>query len=106
MQRVILVILAGYKQFISPLLPPSCRFHPTCSEYMMEAVRRYGPRHGVWLGLRRLARCHPFHPGGLDPVPAPGTPGIPERGLHASQSSDFGVRESAPRSAVSRIRLG
>ncbi|MFH1085517.1 MAG: membrane protein insertion efficiency factor YidD [Chloroflexota bacterium] len=62
-------LLRGYKRFLSPLLPPSCRFVPTCSQYMYEAVERYGTLRGVWLGIRRLLRCHPFHPGGYDPVP-------------------------------------
>ena len=61
-------VLRGYKLFLSPLLPSACRFHPTCSEYMLEAVRKYGTARGVWLGLRRLSRCHPFHEGGFDPV--------------------------------------
>ena len=64
--------LAGYKRFISPLLPPACRFAPTCSEYMREAVGIHGLRRGVWLGARRLARCHPWNPGGYDPVPPRG----------------------------------
>lgn len=51
------------------MFPPSCRYTPTCSEYMFEAVSRYGVRVGVWMGLKRLLRCHPFHPGGYDPVP-------------------------------------
>jgi hypothetical protein len=68
MQRAILSLLCLYKRWISPLLPSACRFHPTCSEYMMEAVRRYGALRGVWMGVKRLARCHPFHPGGFDPV--------------------------------------
>jgi len=68
MQSLILALLAAYKRLVSPLLPSACRFHPTCSEYMMEAVRRYGPARGVWLGVKRLSRCHPWNPGGLDPV--------------------------------------
>jgi putative membrane protein insertion efficiency factor len=68
MQRVALALLAAYKRWISPLLPSACRFHPTCSEYMAEAVRRHGAGPGLWMGLKRLARCHPFTAGGLDPV--------------------------------------
>jgi hypothetical protein len=60
-----------YKRYVSPALPPSCRFWPTCSEYAMEAVSVHGIRGGGWLALRRVARCHPFHRGGIDPVPAP-----------------------------------
>ena len=68
MQSVILEILRTYKRWLSPLLPSACRFHPTCSQYMMDAVQKYGAARGVWMGLRRLARCHPLNPGGLDPV--------------------------------------
>ena len=57
-----------YKRWLSPLLPSACRFHPTCSEYMMQAVEKHGVARGVWLGIRRLLRCHPFHQGGFDPV--------------------------------------
>lgn len=68
MRVTILAALRFYKRWISPALPAACRFHPTCSEFMMEAVQRYGPSRGVWMGLRRLSRCHPFHEGGYDPV--------------------------------------
>jgi uncharacterized protein len=57
-----------YKAWVSPLLPAACRFYPTCSDYMRQAVERYGAARGVWMGLRRLARCHPLQPGGFDPV--------------------------------------
>jgi putative membrane protein insertion efficiency factor len=69
MRAVALFLLRFYKRFISPLLPPMCRFEPTCSVYTMQAVEKYGALRGVWLGLRRLLRCHPFNPGGWDPVP-------------------------------------
>lgn len=62
-------LIRAYQLFISPLLPPRCRFYPTCSTYALEAVDRYGAGRGGWLAVRRLAKCHPFHPGGLDPVP-------------------------------------
>ncbi len=61
--------LSGYKRFVSPLLPPACRFQPTCSEYARESILRYGLLKGAWLSVLRLSRCHPFHPGGFDPVP-------------------------------------
>jgi uncharacterized protein len=62
------MLLRGYKRFLSPLLPSACRFLPTCSEYAMEAVEKYGTLKGVWMGVRRISRCHPFHSGGYDPV--------------------------------------
>ncbi len=68
-RRIALLFLRFYKRFISPLLPPMCRFEPTCSVYTMQAVEKYGALRGTWLGMRRLARCHPFNPGGWDPVP-------------------------------------
>ena len=68
-RRLILALIRGYQRALSPALPPSCRFHPSCSQYALEAVGRYGALRGVWLAARRLARCHPFHPGGFDPVP-------------------------------------
>ena len=69
LRAIALVLLRGYKRLISPLLPPMCRFEPTCSVYTMQAVEKYGALRGSWLGIRRLARCHPFNPGGWDPVP-------------------------------------
>ena len=61
-----------YQYLISPLLGPTCRFYPTCSAYGLEALEKHGAAKGGYLTLRRLARCHPFHPGGCDPVPEPG----------------------------------
>jgi uncharacterized protein len=66
--QLALIILRIYKRWISPGLPSTCRFHPTCSEYMMEAIERYGALRGIGMGFRRLLRCHPFHEGGFDPV--------------------------------------
>ena len=68
MQAVTLFLLRFYKRWLSPVLPSACRFSPTCSEYMMEAVAKYGTARGVWLGVKRIGRCHPFHQGGYDPV--------------------------------------
>ena len=67
--RVLMVPIAGYRRFVSPLLGPHCRFAPSCSAYALEAIRKHGALRGTWLALRRLARCHPFNPGGFDPVP-------------------------------------
>ena len=69
MKRILLLALRAYKRFLSPLLPAACRFEPTCSVYMAEAIQRFGVLKGVGMGIRRLSRCHPFHPGGHDPVP-------------------------------------
>jgi putative membrane protein insertion efficiency factor len=66
---LVVLLVRLYQLVLSPALPPSCRFYPSCSQYTLEAVQRYGAIHGVWLGVRRLARCHPWHPGGHDPVP-------------------------------------
>ena len=67
--RAAAAVFAAYKQLVSPLLPPACRFTPTCSEYARDAVLRHGLSRGLALAARRLARCHPFHVGGHDPVP-------------------------------------
>ncbi|HEX4231878.1 MAG TPA: membrane protein insertion efficiency factor YidD [Bryobacteraceae bacterium] len=68
MQTVLIALLRAYKLFLSPLLPSACRFYPTCSEYMVGAIEKHGAVRGVWLGVKRLCRCHPFHEGGYDPV--------------------------------------
>ncbi|GAB4506043.1 MAG: membrane protein insertion efficiency factor YidD [Anaerolineales bacterium] len=69
MKRLILALIRFYQRYISPGLPPSCRFYPTCSHYTYEAVERYGVIKGGWLGIKRVLRCQPWNPGGYDPVP-------------------------------------
>ena len=68
---VLTVLITGYRKVISPLLGARCRFYPSCSAYALEAITVHGAARGSWLAVRRLGRCHPFHPGGLDPVPPP-----------------------------------
>ena len=68
MRKAVIATLRFYKRFLSPYLPSACRYQPTCSEYMLEAVSKYGVARGVTLGIRRLLRCHPFRQGGFDPV--------------------------------------
>ncbi|MGQ9845353.1 MAG: membrane protein insertion efficiency factor YidD [Caldisericia bacterium] len=69
MKKLILILIKFYQKFISPMFPPSCRFTPTCSQYTFEAVEKYGPIKGLYLGIKRILRCNPFFPGGEDPVP-------------------------------------
>lgn len=69
MRRVVVGWIVMYQHLISPLLGPACRYYPSCSQYTLEAVHRYGAACGLWMGIRRIARCHPFHAGGYDPVP-------------------------------------
>lgn len=69
MKRFLLALVRFYRKSISPLRPPCCRFIPTCSQYALEAIEKYGALKGGWLALRRILRCNPFHKGGYDPVP-------------------------------------
>ncbi|MBQ3108094.1 MAG: membrane protein insertion efficiency factor YidD [Clostridia bacterium] len=69
MKRVLLYMIAGYRRYISPLFPGCCRFTPTCSQYAIEAIERYGAARGFWLAFKRILRCNPFCKGGYDPVP-------------------------------------
>jgi len=69
MKPVFLLLIRAYKYFISPLLPPNCRFYPSCSDYAHGAVAAHGAVKGAYYGARRLLKCHPYHPGGYDPVP-------------------------------------
>jgi uncharacterized protein len=67
--RLLIGLIRGYRMVVSPMLGPRCRFYPSCSAYALEAIRVHGAARGSWLAARRISRCHPFHPGGLDPVP-------------------------------------
>jgi putative membrane protein insertion efficiency factor len=69
MRSVALALITAYQKLLSPMLPRSCRFYPSCSEYAKQAIQKYGIVRGGWLALKRIARCHPGNPGGLDPVP-------------------------------------
>ncbi|RMF60218.1 MAG: membrane protein insertion efficiency factor YidD [Calditrichaeota bacterium] len=69
MRKLIIGIIKLYQYLISPLFPPSCRFYPTCSQYSVEAITEHGVMKGGWLSIKRILKCHPFHPGGFDPVP-------------------------------------
>ena len=70
LKNFLIILISGYRRLISPLFPPSCRFQPTCSQYAIEAVEKFGAFRGGWLAIKRILRCHPFHPGGYDPVPS------------------------------------
>ncbi len=79
--RCALAAVRAYQRYLSPLKPPVCRFTPSCSEYTAQAIAHYGAWRGLWLGMRRLLRCHPWSPGGYDPVP--GVPAEPSPARHA-----------------------
>ncbi|MGB9771771.1 MAG: membrane protein insertion efficiency factor YidD [Candidatus Kapaibacteriota bacterium] len=69
MKYFLIYLVKFYQWFVSPLFPSSCRFYPSCSNYSIEALKKYGAIKGLWLSVRRIARCNPFNPGGYDPVP-------------------------------------
>ncbi len=71
MRQFLILFVRGYQVALSPLLPAACRYHPTCSNYAIEALEKHGAFGGTWLAVKRIARCHPFRPGGFDPVPEP-----------------------------------
>jgi putative membrane protein insertion efficiency factor len=95
--RLLMLLVTGYRRFLSPLLPPTCRFTPTCSAYALKALQTHGAVRGSWLTVRRIARCHPFHPGGYDPVPPPRS----ERGTVEPPESFTGERTAPPQEAGS-----
>jgi hypothetical protein len=69
MTRILLFLVKAYQYLISPMLGPSCRYTPTCSEYAVQALKKYGALKGVWMSVKRVGRCHPWHDGGYDPLP-------------------------------------
>ena len=69
MRWVLITLVRGYQVVLSPLLPAACRYYPSCSVYAVEALEKYGARRRAWLAVKRIVRCHPFRPGGYDPVP-------------------------------------
>ncbi|MDD5015403.1 MAG: membrane protein insertion efficiency factor YidD [Atribacterota bacterium] len=69
MKKLIILLMVFYQKYISPLKPATCRFYPTCSEYAIQALEKHGLLNGLWLSMRRISRCHPFNPGGYDPLP-------------------------------------
>lgn len=71
MNKVLQMPVHFYRRVISPLKPPTCRYYPTCSQYALTALEQHGAAKGSWLAVKRICRCHPFHPGGYDPVPEP-----------------------------------
>lgn len=109
MTRLLVAAVRRYQRWVSVLLAPRCRFHPTCSSYAVTALEQHGAVRGSWLGLRRVARCHPFHPGGYDPVPAPDAvrdPGPAPMGRTSSEP-DRAVDAAAgrPMSETDPVRL-
>jgi hypothetical protein len=68
-RAVLIALIKGYQRWVAPAFPANCRFAPSCSNYALQALDRHGLRQGLWLTLRRVLRCHPYHPGGFDPVP-------------------------------------
>jgi putative membrane protein insertion efficiency factor len=80
--RFLILLILAYQRFVSPLLGPVCRFSPSCSQYTRLCIERFGPLRGSWLGMKRVARCHPFHPGGVDLPPE-----LPTRCTHACELS-------------------
>lgn len=87
----LLMLIRGYQLFVSPLLPQSCRFYPSCSAYGYRAIERFGPIRGTWLAAKRIGRCHPWNPGGVDHVPLKGPGGRPIRHNEPDRSGEHHV---------------
>jgi putative membrane protein insertion efficiency factor len=86
MKSLLLLLIRGYQYLLRPMLGSNCRFYPSCSDYAREAVQAHGAARGSWLAARRVCRCHPYHPGGYDPVPPPADKGARDlaRDMHRS----------------------
>jgi putative membrane protein insertion efficiency factor len=96
-RRVLLAVIRFYSRTISPALPPRCRFYPTCSAYAAEAIERHGAPRGTWLAVRRLVKCAPWHPGGVDLVPSAGAhPGTGEGGHSSSTAAPPSPADPTP----------
>lgn len=104
--RVLVACVHAYQRWLSPLLGPRCRFAPTCSAYAVTALTRHGALRGVGLSLRRLGRCHPFHPGGHDPVPAARAAIGDDEGVGRGAPSPAGTRPGTARPRTSALHLG
>lgn len=100
LRGVLIGVVRFYQYVISPVIGPRCRFWPTCSHYAIDAIRFHGAWKGSLMALKRLGRCHPFHPGGVDPVP----PGPFEKSCHCRDEADSGADTRAPRSSDSPDR--
>ena len=84
--RLAILLVRAYQKIVSPWLGPRCRFHPSCSNYCIDALKQHGMVFGLWLGLKRMCKCHPLHPGGYDPVPKKKIP-APRENLRDSATS-------------------